>query len=350
MELSLRILSAAVHAWYMPLTDEGLMRVPGLASRWVRLGDGSKAHYVTSGDEGPAVILLHGGIPGSSGTAGFRFMAPFLGQHGFRVYCPDQPGFGLSDTRLEYHPHQGIMSHVDFLNRFADAICVDEFFLAGNSMGCMNAAHYAVRYPHRVLGVALIAGFIGDLYPVDIPSVLRIPVDQGNDMSTMMTSIIRNKDAVSADLVAMRSRAADRNEAAWLVWQSTVQRAEVSADNARAMSTTGRLDKLDIPGIYLYGADDVLLPADPIGYDQEDLLPNFQFFYVPDCGHQGQTDQPELFNQVLLEFFRDGYVSRRTADLAGVSTRRPELPAIVEPRSDALAASGIDASAAIREV
>lgn len=329
----------------MALTDEGLMRAPGLASRWVRLGDGAKAHYVTSGDEGPAVILLHGGMPGSSGTAGFRFMAPFLAEHGFRVYCPDQPGFGLSDTRPEYHPHQGVMSHVDFIDRFADAVCLDEFFLAGNSMGCINAAHYAVRYPHRVTALALIAGFIGDLYPVDIPSVLRMSVDQGNDMSTMMTSIIRNKDALSDDLVAMRTLAAERNEAAWLVWQSTVQRAEVSADVARAMSTAGRLDKLEIPAIYLYGADDVLLPADPIGYDQEDLLPNCQFFYVPDCGHQGQTDQPEIFNQVFLEFFRDGRVSRRTADLAGVSTRRPELASIVEPSSDAVAVGAVDGSA-----
>jgi len=48
------------------LTDEGIIEVPGLASRWVRLASGAKAHYVTSGDSGPAVLLLHGGLPGSS--------------------------------------------------------------------------------------------------------------------------------------------------------------------------------------------------------------------------------------------------------------------------------------------
>ena len=65
--------------------------------------DGQLAHYVTSGETGPAIILLHGGIEGSSGTAGWRFMAPFLGANGFRVFCPDRPGFGLSDkTKVEY--------------------------------------------------------------------------------------------------------------------------------------------------------------------------------------------------------------------------------------------------------
>jgi len=36
-----------------------------------------------------------------------------------------------------------------------------------------------------------------------------------------------------------------------------------------------------------------------------------------------------MFNQVYLEFFRDGQVSRKSADWAGVSTRRPEIAAFV---------------------
>ena len=50
----------------MALTEEGLINVTGVASRWVRLSNGAKAHYMTSGEVGPNVILLHGGFPGSS--------------------------------------------------------------------------------------------------------------------------------------------------------------------------------------------------------------------------------------------------------------------------------------------
>src|SRR4051812_42496542 len=53
------------------LTEEQEIKVPGLLSRFVRLQSGVKAHYSTSGEAGPAVVLLHGGIPGSSGSAGF---------------------------------------------------------------------------------------------------------------------------------------------------------------------------------------------------------------------------------------------------------------------------------------
>src|SRR5580692_11622173 len=116
----------------MALTDEGIIDVPGMASRWVRLASGAKAHYMTSGESGPAVVLLHGGIVGSSGTAGWRFMAPFLGENGFRVYCPDQPGFGLTEGAELYHPSPA--GHVDFLHEFVTALGLDKFHLAGNSM------------------------------------------------------------------------------------------------------------------------------------------------------------------------------------------------------------------------
>jgi pimeloyl-ACP methyl ester carboxylesterase len=103
----------------------------------------------------------------------------------------------------------------------------------------------------------------------------------------------------------------------------------MDADLAVALTTKDRITRLSVPGICLYGQDDVILPVH-LGQEQEDVLPDIQFFYPEDCGHQGQTDQPELFNQVFLEFFRDGRISRKTADWAGVSTRRPENPALVE--------------------
>jgi hypothetical protein len=64
-------------------------------------------------------------------------------------------------------------------------------------------------------------------------------------------------------------------------------------------------------------------------YLQEDVLPNVQVFYPDDCGHQGQTDQPEMFNAVFTEFFTNGQVSRKTAEWAGVSGRRPVLASII---------------------
>lgn len=321
----------------MTLTEEGIVEVPGMASRFVRLPSGARAHYMTSGTTGPAVLLLHGGLPGSSGTAGWRFMAPYLGERGFRVYCPDMPAFGLSDDRAEHRP-AGMHSHVDFIQEFVDALCLDRFHIAGNSMGCMNTVNYTVAHPERILSFALIAGDIGDVVSAGPkPSgKLELTAYDGTSegMRRMMEAIIHRGEAVTDDVVEMRFQAAKRHkEGHASLWPSLMQYSRFmpwqDPNAAARLSTKGRLDKLDIPGVYLYGQDDVLTPVE-WGYEQEKVLPAVQFFYPADCGHQGQTDRPDLFNPLFLEFFRDGRISRRTADAAGISKRRPENPDLVE--------------------
>ena len=88
-------------------------------------------------------------------------MAPFLGANGFRVYCPDQPGFGWSDTAPEYIRRS--KDHVDFIKMFVDALCLDKFYISGNSMGCSTLVNYVTAHPDRILGVAFIAGGLGDI-------------------------------------------------------------------------------------------------------------------------------------------------------------------------------------------
>lgn len=321
------------------LTEEGIVQVDGLLSRWVRLPNGVKAHYVTSGETGPPIVLLHGGIIGSSGTAGWRFMAPFLGANGFRVYCPDMPSFGLTtDPEGAYRPGPG--GHLDFLRDFLDALVLDRVHLGGNSMGCMNAVNFVVAHPERVLSFALVAGPIGDLVPdqerewFNIKPTLGQPNTRRFDgteasMRSMLESIVLRAEEVTDELVTMRTQAANLQADAY--YRHLVARdAMVTGDDpdlAARLSTTGRLDRLTVPGIYLFGRQDKFPLS--MAFPQEDALPKVQFFYPDGCGHQGQTDRPELFNDVFLEFFRDGKVSAVTAKEAGVSDRRPVLTDLV---------------------
>jgi len=323
----------------MALTEEGLIQIPGMLSRYVRLGSGALAHYMTAGETGPAVVLLHGGIIGSSGLAGWRFMAPFLGSNGFRVYCPDLPGFGLTaDYEEAYAPHEG--GHLDFVQDFVTALGLERFHIAGNSMGCMNAVYYITAHPDKIISYVLIAGGIGDIGPVQEmpPKGSETPPEGPNvqmfngssdSMQAMMSAIILNSSTVSDDLVAMRTAAANRHRDYYQRYVDTALR-NPDPNQKASLSTKDRFPKLTIPGIYMYGTKDALRPHDVFGHAQEDALPAVQFFYPEDTGHQGQTDQPEMFNQVFLEFFRDGKVSAKSAEWAGVSRRRPVNPERVE--------------------
>jgi 2-hydroxy-6-oxonona-2,4-dienedioate hydrolase len=317
----------------MALTDEGILDIPGLSSRWVLLGNGARAHYMTAGDTGPAVVLLHGGIAGSSGTAGWRFMAPFLAANGFRVFCPDQPGFGLADTHEEYWPKLGQITHMQFVDDFATAMCLDRFHIAGNSMGCRNTSQYVVAHPEKVISFALIAGTVGNLVDPSLlkPATMNVQAlfdGSEKSMRSLMESIIYRQGAISDELITMRTNAANMQKDSFNAYFQAQQAIFKDPNLSQKVATKGRLDIMTIPSIYLYGVDDVLLPVSN-GYAQEDHLPNIQFFYPEECGHQGQTDQPEMFAQAFLEFFRDGKVSRKTADWAGVSQRRPEISSLV---------------------
>ncbi|WP_091738755.1 alpha/beta fold hydrolase [Phenylobacterium immobile] len=325
------------------LTEEGIIHIPGIYSRYVRLASGARAHYVTSGESGPAVILLHGGIEGSSGTAGFRFMMTFLGENGFRVYAPDRPGFGKADTSKVEYLDASPKAQVDFVKEFADALCLDKFHLSGNSAGCMVSANFVVSHPERVLSVAFIAGGLGDinekprLMPSEgkftpNPAYVNPPFDGTNEsMKNLMDGIIYEAKAIWPELITMRVN--DALEQRRAREAAGVERwgpgSKQTPDQLQVFSTKGRLDKLTMPMIYLYGLQDVLSVVEN-GFNQEDVAPNIQFFYPDECGHQGQTDQPDMHNQVFLEFFREGKVSWESAKWAGVSRRRPINPKLVE--------------------
>lgn len=318
------------------ITDESsLISIKGAQSAYIDLASGARAHYLVAGPEnGAPVILLHGGLPGSSGAAGWRFMLPALADAGFRVYAPDRPGFGNADARVEHHPVEGHLSWIAFLSELADALGIDRFSLAGNSQGAQCAANFAVTHPERVDKLALIAtsGFNGAL---EIPEEqltkgIPFPVWQGTkeSMGEMMESIIHRGAAVTDEVLSMRTKAAEVQREAYTAAAKWNRATAADPEKRHILSLTGKLDALSLPVIYLYGRQDVLGPVEN-AYLQEDRLPNVQVFYPDDCGHQGQTDQPEMFNQVFTEFFRDGKVTTKTAEWAGVSDRRPVLSHLV---------------------
>ena len=321
----------------MAITDEGLILVPGLMSRWVRLQSGAKAHYVTAGESGPNVVLFHGAVAGSGGTAGWRFMAPVLAQAGFRVFCPDLPAFGINEGVNEaYFP--GPAGTVDFVHDFVSALCLDTFHIGGNSQGCSTAMNYTINHPDKILsfaGIATAANMHGvideearqhaDTRPADARNSYP-PFDGSEEsMRRAMNMLVYRKEALDDELVTMRTLAARRNVEALKARQQA--QAHPDRNTEARLNLKDRFAALDIPAIYLCGLQDVTATPE-IFHLQEDALPNVQVFYLDECGHQAQTDQPEIVNQVFLEFFRDGKVSRKTAERAGVSTRRPTLPVV----------------------
>jgi len=63
-------------------------------------GTRAKALYFTSGETGPAVILVHGSLPGSSGRARWRCIAPFLSSRTMaRTHRQSHPALIATDSK-----------------------------------------------------------------------------------------------------------------------------------------------------------------------------------------------------------------------------------------------------------
>ena len=319
------------------LTEEGAILVPGVFSRYATLRNGVRAHYWTAGETGPSVLLLHGGIAGSSGLAGWRMMMPKLAEAGFRVFAPDRPGFGLSDTRPGYYMEKGVRDQVSFISQFVEAVGFeDKFLIAGNSQGAQMGSSYAVEFPDRVERMVLIASpafhrRIGLGNGMGRGTALRMGAFDGSEkwMRNAMENIIMNKGAITDELVSMRTSMANSHVEVLAACGAAAAEELENPTLFQAINFEGRLNTIQIPTIFLWGMQDVLAPVE-MGYELEEILTNMQFFFPEDCGHQGQTDQPEMFAQVFTEFLRDGIVSRKTAEWAGVSTNRPEIASLVE--------------------
>lgn len=113
--------------------------------------------------EGPPVVLCHGI------TATRRYVlhgSRALPRAGYRVVAYDARGHGESEAAPGGESY-GYPQLVEDLERVvAEQVGADRFFLGGHSMGAHTAVAYALRYPDRLLGLALVGPtYLGAIRP-----------------------------------------------------------------------------------------------------------------------------------------------------------------------------------------
>lgn len=120
----------------------------------VELPNRVKLSYVEQGDPaGVPVILLHG-ITDS--WRSYERVAPYL-PASIHAFALSQRGHGDSDRPVAgYHPRDFAADVVAFM----DALKLERAVIAGHSMGSLIAQRFALDYPDRALGIALIGSFI----------------------------------------------------------------------------------------------------------------------------------------------------------------------------------------------
>ena len=103
--------------------------------------------------DGPPLLLLHGSGPGVTGWRNFRGVLGTFAEF-FRCLILEFPGFGVSDD-FGGHP---MVTALDAVVRFVDALGLDTVDIVGNSMGGGVALNFAIAHPERVHRLVTIGG------------------------------------------------------------------------------------------------------------------------------------------------------------------------------------------------
>jgi pimeloyl-ACP methyl ester carboxylesterase len=280
-----------------------------IRSRYV-MANGVRTHYWESGNGGPTVVALHGGGAGSSGMAG---MGPLLERLGgdARVIAPDSVGgFGLTDP---YAPvPYGLMSRVQHLADFMDALCLDKVSVIGNSQGAWTGAQYAILHPDRVEKMVLISS-LTIANSLNIPQRPTEALKALNDydgtregMRRILQALIIDPKRITDKLIddrqaaAMRPGALDAFKAFGRGTAALRQNALFALQNDMTRSLPTMVKT--IPTIIIWGDSDTFaLPE--TGKKIGELVPEAKFHWVPGAGHQVQTDKPDEATAIIREFF-----------------------------------------------
>lgn len=258
----------------------------GKAKQFIRTSLGTMHVRVSGPEDGPVVLLIHGGIVG--GYVFEKWQQP-LADAGYRVIVPDLLGQGYSD-----HPSVPYTKefYVAQLNELLDGLEITERVnLIGASLGGGIAIAFAGAQPDRIISINLIAPegggtdgervnnllvlpVIGDwVFRVVGPSVLqRMMADANNDnlsaqrgMVAWMREQTRYRGYGEGVLNSIRNTLVNHG----LSWQP---------DALEAIGRTG------VPVITVWGTKDIIVPF-AHSKELQSRIPQLQLVPLEDQGH-----------------------------------------------------------------
>ncbi|SCX38092.1 Pimeloyl-ACP methyl ester carboxylesterase [Klenkia marina] len=240
----------------------------------VRLRPGRvvRVHHREAGTAGRPLVLVHGlGMSGRSMLPALRVLARER-----RTLAPDLPGYGRTRGRGRT---LGIAGLADALNRWMDAVGLDEVDLVGHSLGAQVVAAAVRQRPGRVQHLVLVGPTRDPSAPTWVGQAWRLLLDAPRERPALLPVAVR--DYLRAGPLTMVA-----------VLRHALRRPEEHA-----------MGEVDVPTLVLRGS------RDPVAGQQwcEDLaavLPRGQLQVVPGGPHGLVFSAPEAFAAAVLEFCR----------------------------------------------
>ncbi len=276
--------------------------------------NGVRLHVRVAGPEGgPLVLLLHG-FP--EGSYGWRHQVPYLAAAGFRVWAPDQRGYGAS-AKPERIAAYDIDELADDVTGLIDAAGRSQAAVVGHDWGGVVAWHLARRAPERISKMVVLnvphpsvmrahlrtnlAQFRRSLYILAfqvpwLPERL-LGHEDGRPLARAMVATSRPGTFAEDDLAAYRRSWSGPNAIrSMLDWYRAY---------ARRPPALGRGLRVAVPTLLVWGAQDRFLGSE-MARPSIELCDEGRLVLVESATHWLQHEEPERVNALIEAFLRDG--------------------------------------------
>jgi pimeloyl-ACP methyl ester carboxylesterase len=258
--------------------------------------NGAKIYYEQAG-EGTPLVMLHAGI---ADCRMWQSQQEYFAQH-YKVITCDLRGFGKTGMP------EGPFAHYRDLAGLLDTLGVDSAVVMGCSLGGSVAIDFALEYPQKVLGLALVGSAV-DGY--------RMEDEKTIENWRRIDKAIRKRDY---------DKAADLEIQQWVVGagRSTERFDQDIITLARDMILThyrnnpdkgqeegpdelsvNRLAQITVPALVVVGdldSPDMMNIADLL----ERALADSKKIMIPETAHLPNLEKPDAFNALVHGFLRD---------------------------------------------
>lgn len=270
-----------------------------LTSRYAETHTGINIHYNQMGDNGDAIIFLHGGGPGCTSWLDFRFNAPAFADT-YRCYLVDLPLYGRSDqVTIEGGTYTFLATVV---RDFMDAVDIQRAHLVCQSFGGCVGIKFAIDYPNRLNRLV----FTGS-QPVRAGVLAPIPLTTKHGMKAV-------KDYYGGDGPSPAKMRELLDTYEWYdgsrIPEATVAgRYEMSkiantydpALRGTPEDLTADLHLNEAPTLIVWGKYDWFGGPD-VPLMMSNRFPNADLVVLPDCAHHLQEEVPDKYNRLVLSF------------------------------------------------
>jgi pimeloyl-ACP methyl ester carboxylesterase len=257
--------------------------------------NGLDVHYRIEG-EGPNLVLVHGTAASLHTWDGWTDIL----KEDFRIIRFDLPAFGLTGPSLDRD--YSIAGYTDFLHDLTQAIGLDSFSIAGNSLGGAIAWSYAAQWPDQIEKLILIdaTGIPDDQGDPAVFKMARNPIlGVLFEYLTPKSFIAKNMKEVYFDETKVDEALVNRYHQMALREGNRV----AFRDRAKVINPdiTDQLERITAPSLIIWGEEDAWIPVES-AYVFDEKIANSDIYIMENMGHVPMEEAPEITANISKEF------------------------------------------------